>query len=85
MLCMGQTVDEEDVLMIFDQHNTHICKSRSREDDFSSKFHCQRPADHELPACISCHGQLRMRTMTLQTNSYLSSFSLSDPRLSTYW
>ena len=65
---MAHTVDEEDVSMIFDEHNTHICKSRSREDDFSSKFRCRRPADNELLAYASCHVQLRMQTMTLQTN-----------------
>lgn len=65
---MAHTVDEEKVSMIFDEHNTYICKSRSREDDFSSKFRCRRPADNELLACASCHVQLRMQTMTLQTN-----------------
>ena len=35
---------------------THICKSR-------------RAVDNNFRTCVTCHGQLRMRTMTKQTNS----------------
>jgi len=61
---------------------THLCKSRSREDDFSSKCRCPRAADKEFPVCVTCCGQLHMRTVTKQTNSYSSSFSISDLKLS---
>ena len=66
---MRDTLDEDDVLMISNEYKTYICKSRSREDDFSSKFRCRRAADNDFPACVTCHGQLRMRSMTRQTNS----------------
>ena len=61
---------------------THLCKSRSGEDDFSSKCRCPRAADKEFPVCVTCCGQLHMRTVTKQTNSYSSSFSISDLKLS---
>lgn len=48
------------------KYKTYLCKSRSREDDFSSKR--QREADIEFPFCVKCHGQVRMRTTTKQTN-----------------
>ena len=64
------------------KYQTHLYKSRSREDDFSSKFRSRRAADNEFPTCETCHGQLRMRIMTKQTNSYSSSFSFSNLRLS---
>ena len=79
MLYMDDTLDEEDVLMIFDELEveTHLCNSRSLGDDFFSKFRCGRATD-EFPACVTCHGQLRTRTMTKQTNSHTSLFSLWD-------
>ena len=42
------------------------------------KFRCRRVADDEFPACVTCHGLLRM---TKQTKSYSSSFSFSGLRL----
>ena len=82
-LYMDDTLDEEGILMIFDQLEvqTQHCKSRSLGDDFSSKFRCRRGAD-EFPACVTCHGQLRMRTMTKQRNSCSSSFSFCELKLS---
>ena len=59
----------------------HICKSRSQEGDFFSKFRCRRAADNEFSSYVTCHGQLRMRTMTKQTNSQSSLFSFSDLKL----
>ena len=48
-----------DVLMIFDEfQKTQICKSRSREDDFSSKFCCGGVTENAF------HGQLCVQTMT---------------------
>ena len=64
------------------KYQTHVYKSRSHEDDFSSKFRCQRAADNEFPTCVTCHEQLRTRIMTKQTNSYLSSVSFSNLKLS---
>ena len=61
------------------KYQTHLYKSRSREDDFSSKFRCRRPGDNEFSTCVTCHGQLRMRTMIKQTNSYSSWFLFLDP------
>ena len=57
---------------------------RFREDDFSSKFRCRRAADmyNEFLACVTCHGQLRMRSLTEQTNSHSISFLFSDLKLS---
>ena len=65
---MRDTLDKEDVLKISVEYKTYICKSRSREDDFSSKFRCRRVADNDFPACVTSHGKLRMRIMTRQTN-----------------
>ena len=82
MLHMDDTLDEEDVLMIFDEFEaqTHLCKSRSRGDHFSSKFRCRRAADDEFPTCVTCHGLPRVRTMSKQRNA--SSFSFSDLKFS---
>ena len=51
------------------KHKTHLCKSHSREDDFSSKLRWRRAVD-EFPACVTRHRQLRMQTATKQTNSH---------------
>ena len=84
MLCMDEKLHEDDVLMIFDdlKEQTPICKSRSREDDFSSKFRCRRATDNDFPTRVTCHGQQRTWTRTKQTNSYSSSSSFSDLELS---
>ena len=55
MLYMDDTLDEEDVLMIFDEL-----------EEQNLPFRCRRGADNELPACATCHGQLRIRAMTKQ-------------------
>ena len=60
---------------------TRLCKSRSRKDDFSSRFCYGRAANDEFPASVTCYGQLRMRNMIKQTNPYSSAFydlKLSD-------
>ena len=72
-------LDEEDVKIIFD-----LWKSRFRGDDFSSKFRCRRAVGDEFLACVTSHGLLKIRTKTKQTNSYLSSFSFSDLKLSIF-
>ena len=53
---MDDTRDEEDVLMIYISLKCAIyfCKSRSPEDDFSSKFGCGRASDSEFPTCVTC-------------------------------
>jgi len=82
MLYMGDTHDEEDVLMIFDECKTHYCKFRSREDDFSSKVCCRWLVDNELPA------SLRFMSRTTTHADYdlvVVLFSFSDPELCTYW
>ena len=73
MLNMDETLDNEDFFMILDEVEVQNspCKSRSRE-DVSSKFRCRQAVDNEFSTCVTCHGQLRMRTMTQQTNSYSS-------------
>lgn len=55
-------------------------KTRSRKDDFSSKFCYGRAANDEFPASGTCYGQLRMRNMIKQTNPY--SFAFYDLKLS---
>ena len=72
------TPDAEDFLIVFGSKNykTHLCKFRSREDEVSSKSRCQRVANNEFPACVTGHGQLRVRTMTKQTNFVLGSKTL---------
>ena len=57
---------------------THICKSRSGEDNFSQNLRCRQAAHNEFPAYVTRHGQLRMRNMTKQTNSCSPSFSFLD-------
>ena len=54
--CVGDTF-HEDALMIFDklEIRIHICKSRSREDDFSLKFRCHRAADIEFDSSPALH------------------------------
>ena len=77
-LNMDDTLAEKDVLMIFDElkvQKSPLYKSLSRGDDFTSKFLCGRAGVNEFPACVTCHGQLCIRTMTKQTNSYSSFFS----------
>ena len=83
MLCIDDKLHEEDLSMIFDELEvkTHVSKSPSREDNFSSKFRCQWVADNEFPACVTCHGQTCMQTMTKQTKSSSSSFSLPHLKL----
>lgn len=55
MLRMGDTLDEEDVLVILMcwKYKTHVCKSRSRGDDFSPKFRCRRAAAVSFPPALS--------------------------------
>ena len=72
ILYMRDKLDEEDVLKIYVEYKTYICKSRSREDDFSSKCRCRRATDNDFPAFITSHGKLRMGFMTRQTNSNYS-------------
>ena len=52
MYYIDDTLDEEDVLMIFDelevQNSHYICKSRSREADISSRLPCRQAADNEV-------------------------------------
>ena len=77
-LNMDDALAEKDVLMIFDElegQNSLSYQYLSRGDDFSSRFLCGQAAVNEFPACVTCHGQLCMRTMTKQTNSYSSLFS----------
>ena len=38
-------------------------------------------ADERRTACVTCHGQIRTRSMTKKKNSYSSSFSFSDLKL----
>ena len=58
---MEDILHEEDVLMILvELPKTHICKSRSHEDDFFSKFCCDGATDNTFPAYVTCHGQLRL-------------------------
>ena len=64
------------------KNRNHLYKSRSRENDFSSKFRCRRAAGNEFHGCVTCHGQLCMRAMTKPTNSYSSLFAFSDLKLS---
>ena len=64
------------------KYKTHLCKSRSLVNDFSPKFCGRSVADNEFPACDTCYGQLRMRTMSEQTNQYSSSLSFLDLKLS---
>ena len=68
-LYMRDTLDEEDVLKISVEYKNYICKSRSCENDFSSKFRCRRATDNDFPPCVTSHGKLRMGIMTRQTNS----------------
>ena len=63
---MRDTLGEEDVLKIYVEYKTYICKSR--EDHFYSKFRCRREADNDFPAGVTSHGKVRMRIMTRQTN-----------------
>ena len=72
ILYLRDTLDEEDALKIYVEYKTYICKSRSREDDFSSKFRCRRATDNDFPAFVTSHGKLRMGIMTRQTNSNYS-------------
>lgn len=81
-LYMDDTLEEDAWFLMSWKCKTHLCKSRSGEDDFSSKCRCPRAADKEFPVCVTCCGQLHMRTVTNQTNSYSSSFSISDLKLS---
>ena len=55
------------------KYKTHLCKSRPRGDDFSSKF-------------LGCREQLRMCTMNKQKiySSYHCSFSFLDLKLSNH-
>ena len=48
---MRDTLEEDDVLMISVEYKTYICKYRSREDDFSSKFRCRRAAYNDFAIC----------------------------------
>ena len=81
MLYMDDTLDEKDVLMIW-KYKTHLCRLHSSEGDLSLKFRCRLVAvDNEIPACVTCHGQLRMWTQTNQTNSHSPSFSFWDLEL----
>lgn len=66
------------------RYKPHLWKSRSRRDDFSSQFRCRRAVGDEFLACVTCHGPLKTRTMSKQTNSYLSSLSFSDLKLSIF-
>ena len=66
---MRETLDEEDVLKIYVEYKNYICKSHSRENDFSSKFRCRRATDNDFPPCVTSHGKLRMGIMTRQANS----------------
>ena len=65
-------------------YKTHLWKSRFRGDDFSSKFRYRRAVGDEFLAYVTSHGLLKIRTMTKQTNSCLSSFSFSDLKLSIF-
>ena len=83
MLFMDYILDEKDVLRIFDElevQNWPLQISFS-SNDFSLKFCCRRAADNEFPACVTCHGQQRMRSKTKDTKSFSSSFSISDLKL----
>lgn len=65
------------------KYKTHLCRLRFREEDLSIMFPCRQAAvDNEFPACAKCHAELSMWTLTKQTNSYSSSFSFSDLKLS---
>lgn len=55
---------------------THLCESHSRQEDFSFKFCCRLTAYNTFPACVTCHGQLRMRTTRKQEHLYSSLYSL---------
>ena len=49
---------------------------------FPLKFRCRRAAEREFPACVTCHGQLRMCIMNKRKNLYSSWFSFLDLKLS---
>ena len=82
MLNMDETLDEEDLSIIFDELKVQnsLYEPLSRKDDFSSKPRCRRAADDEFCAYFTFHGRVRTRTMTKQANSHSS--SLSDLKLS---
>ena len=46
-------------------YQTQLYKSRSHEDDFTSKFRCRRVADNEFPTCVTFHEQLRTLKLVL--------------------
>ena len=81
MLCMDDTLHEENVLMILDELNykTVVRKSRSRKDDFSSKLRCRRAADNSfLPALhvkdnYACGLRQRKQTRTRLRSRILNS------------
>ena len=52
-LQISMTAREKDVWMIFDElPKTHICTSRSHEDDFSSKCCCEGASDNAFPPAL---------------------------------
>lgn len=79
MLLIDDMLDEKDVLMTFDELEVQNwpLQISSSSNDFSLKFCCRRAADNELPAYVTCH----MRSKTKDTNSFSSSFSISDLKL----
>ena len=83
MLCTDDSFDEGRVLMNFNgwKYKTHLCKSRSREEDFASKCCCQRAAKTASFRPALLVSNFYMATMSKRTNSAHSS-SFSDPKFS---
>ena len=52
MLYQGDTLNEGDILMILEEleEQTHLCKSRSHDDDFPQNFVDERPTTSFSPA-----------------------------------
>ena len=65
MLYPDDTHDKEEVLIIFEE----------LQEQNSPLLNLALVRRLFFPACVTCHGQLSMQTMTKQTNSYLSSLS----------
>ena len=84
MLFMDDTLYEENVSKNFDElevQNSHLWISFSWRRLFLKILWSM--SGWRVSRLRFCHGQLRMRTVTKQTNSYSSSFSLSVRNLST--
>ena len=78
MLYVDDTLDEEDVLMIFDelevQNSRCICKSRSREADISSRLPCRQAVDNKLR--LRCMSRTTRYTDNDQANKLVFVFDL---------